>query len=97
MSATGFMNSDFDPAMRLKLSLYFIFITKERPLDFEVYIIETFEAYIKRNEFDLVDLLFSNIDQDQRWLLAKKIEDFIQKFLEQANKADCNYKDSWKW
>ena len=91
------MKSDFDPVIKLKVSLYIIFISTLRPLEIEITIIETFEAYLKKNEFDLDDLLFSNIDQDQRWLFAKRIEDFIQIFLEQANKADCNYKAFWKW
>ena len=97
MVGTEFVRSDFDPDIRLKLSLYMIFIFTKRPFEADISIIETFETYLKTNEFDLDDLMFSNIDQDQRWLFAKRIEDFIQKFLEHANKADCNYKDFWKW
>ena len=90
------MKSEIHPVIRIKLALYIIFIATKTPLDADLAIIDTFEAYLKINEFDVDDFLFSNIDQEQRWLFAKCIEDFIQRFLGH-DKPNCNFKEFWKW
>ena len=97
MFGTDFMKSDFHPVIRIKLALYTIFITTKTYFDADLAIIETFEAYLKTNEFDIDDFLFSNVDQEQRWLFAKRIEDFILRFLRHADNVNCNFKDFWKW
>ena len=90
------MKSEFHPVIRIRLALYIIFITKQRYFDADLRLIETFEVYLKTNEFEVNDFLFSNIDQEERLLFAKFIEDFVQKFLGH-DKANCNFKDFWKW